>query len=74
MQFKFNSTECNVKFPNIKALKEFREKTKGSEEESLELTIDFLVSLGLQKEVAEALEVEHLKQIIDSLAGDAKKN
>ncbi len=74
LQFKFNETECKVKFPTIKALKEFRDESKGAQEESIDKTIDFLCKLGLQKEVAEALEVEHLKQIIDTLAGEVKKN
>jgi hypothetical protein len=75
LQFKFNAVDCNVKFPTIKSLKEFRQKTKDmGEESSIDQTIEFLCGLGLQREVAEALEVQHLQKIIDSLTGESKKN
>jgi hypothetical protein len=73
LQFKFNGTDCAVKFPTIKALKEFRDKTKGMAEDDVDKTIEFLTGLGLQKDVAESLEVSHLSSIIEALAGESKK-
>ena len=41
--------------------------------DSITPTLDFLVSLGLKKEIAEQLELEHLNKIIETLTDDKKK-
>jgi len=75
LQFKFNGVDCEIKFPTIKALKQFRDDSKkAGEDEAADKTIEFLVGLGLQQEIAEALEVDHLKKIIEAISGESKKN
>jgi hypothetical protein len=73
LKFTLDGKEYEVKFPTIKAVQAFQAKAKEKAEDDLGLTIEFLSSLGLDKEVCETLEITHLTAILTALT-DSKKN
>lgn len=71
LEFKFDDKDCKLKYPTVLQVKEFSKKSVDGED-NLEVTLDFLVSLGLEKEIAECLEIDHLRQIIEHLTEQKK--
>lgn len=72
LQFKYNGEVYELNFPKVKDLKKFQKDYKENEE-SIDVMIDFLVSLGGKREVIENLSSKALKAISEKLAGSEKK-
>jgi alcohol dehydrogenase class IV len=76
LKLKFNDKVCEVKHPTVKehmAFSKEHEKAKDDVEKSIDCIFDFLVSLGLDKELKDALQMEHLNMILEEIGGGAKK-
>jgi hypothetical protein len=73
LELKIDGQVYTVKYPTLKAVKHFQEKTKDAGEASLDITLEFLASLGLPVNVSEELEPSHLQTIIETISG-SKKN
>lgn len=72
LKFSFNGEMCSLNYPTVIKMKMYTDSLNGSSD-SITPTLDFLVSLGLKKEIAEQLELEHLNKIIETLTDDKKK-
>lgn len=75
LKFKFDGDEQKLRFPSVKDLSAYQKKYKKvGEEDSAEVVVDFLVELGLKKEVAEMLETRQVEVILKKLTegGDEK--
>lgn len=72
--FKYDGKECRLRFPSAKDWGEYQSKVAEIKDDSastINAGIDFFVTLGLEKEVAEKLEPFQMEKIIDELS---KKN
>lgn len=81
LEFQFENSIVKLRFPTMKELNSFRKSQKEKskdEEEDIAPLMEFLVSLGMQEEIANQLEPWMFKQIIDELMKDrgdlTKKN
>lgn len=71
LSFDVYGKSVEVRFPTVKEVRLFQEKMKDKGDE-LTNTIEYLSVLGLPKEVAENMEMDHLQQIIESLISQKK--
>ena len=71
LKFKLDDREHNVNFPSVKQMAEYS-KAYAESEDKFESVIEFLVKLGLEKEVCENLELDHLNKIIKVLTEEKK--
>jgi hypothetical protein len=62
-----------IKFPTVKQTREFQ-LNKDEKKSELDQGIDFLVSLGMPREICEELEMAHVKKIFDLIESEVKKN
>lgn len=72
LEFTYNGKQQRVNYPKIKDI-EFLQRDMKDKEPDMKQTLDFLERLGLKKEDAMDMEVEHLKTIVDTLSGAEKK-
>lgn len=70
-KFKFDGKEYAVKKPTLKQIEELQRESEDTT--SLSKTIGLLSDLGLPKEVAYEMEVDHIVQIVDYVSGAKKK-
>jgi len=76
LEIKFNDTVCSIKYPTVRqhiAFTNEYEKVEKDAVKSIECIIDFLVKQGLNQELAELLESEHLNTILLKIGGGEKK-
>jgi hypothetical protein len=74
LKFKFQGEPYEINYPSVKQFDDYQKKaSKAKESEYIELLIDFLSKLGLSKEVAYELEVDHLSALVEELAPNKKK-
>ena len=67
--------KCKLRFPVMREFREFSKKAaNASEQDSLDLTKDFLCSLGMSEQLFEELEPDHMRQIIESVTSKQKKS
>lgn len=74
LKFKFDSKDCSMRFPTAREWGVYQSKVSKIKDDSVKLIdagIEFFVSLGLDKKVAESLEPSHMEKIIEALT---KKN
>ena len=71
LEFELDEVIHRVKFPSVLRLAKFRDDAEKLV--NLQLSIELLVELGLNREVAENLELSAFNAIIDGLMGDGKK-
>lgn len=75
--FKIDGNVYELKSPTVSMVKDYTKKQKelekAGEEDAIEGAIDFLARLGMPKEVAEELELEHLETVIEQVTGAKKK-
>jgi hypothetical protein len=72
LEFSFENSLVQIRFPTMKELNDFRKKSKSFEkdEEETSHVIDFVISLGLPQAIADQIEVWMFKEIIDILMKD----
>lgn len=70
LKLKFDGQDFVIKFPTVKQIKELSKKQEG--EDDLDMTLRFLDALGLSKDVAETMEPDHIKEIVDHLTAQKK--
>jgi hypothetical protein len=76
LSFKFNGESYEIDYPTIKKVNEFRKKLS-SEQDEVDVTVDFLVELGAKREVIESLRVSQLSSLVEELTQEiqlSKKN
>ena len=71
LQFKLDDKIHSLKYPSVKQVNEYTKKQEKAEDQ-LECVIDFLSGLGLDRNIAEGLEVNHLTAIIKALTEEKK--
>ena len=74
LKFSFDKKECSMRFPTAKEWGSYQasvDKAKGDSVKVINTGIDFFVSLGLDKKVADKLEPFHIEKIVNELT---KKN
>lgn len=71
LKFKLDDTVYNLKYPNVKQINEYSKNHEKSDDK-FETTLDFLVDLGLKKDVSENMEIDHLTAIIEALTATKK--
>lgn len=69
-KFELYGEQVSLSYPNGKSLAEFNENTLKIGE--LEATFLFFESLGMRKGLAQEMEVEHIKIVIQDLIGEKK--
>ena len=75
LRFSFDGQEQTVKFPTIKQFAAYEQEMAGFASEptkAVEYTLNFLCDLGLERSVADALEIDHVEQITTALRGKKK--
>lgn len=65
--------EIKINYPTVKKYQEFLGAIKKGKKEELDLTVDFLVSLGLDKNKVEEMEPSHFHVILEELTAVGKK-
>lgn len=76
LKFAFDGGEHTVNFPTVKQLQGYRKKfeeVKDDADKIFDITLDFLESLGLKKEIALEMENDHIETIIQHISGQKKK-
>lgn len=76
LKLKFDELECEIKYPTVKQNLEFTKQHKAVESDgvkSIECVLNFLIGLGLNAEIADKLENEHLNSILETIGGVKKK-
>jgi len=71
LQFKLDDVEYNIKFPSVKQMSSYS-KAYAESADKFDSVIEFLVELGLEKEMCENLELDHLNKIIKVLTEEKK--
>jgi hypothetical protein len=69
-EVKFKGVVSKLRYPTIKDAKILREKIKSVAED--EAMIDFISSLGMDKELAEELTSQHILSIMEALNSKKK--
>jgi hypothetical protein len=72
LEFTYDGNAQKLRFPNVGEIRDFIKKSEKENADSFDEVISFLVSLGLEKGLAEKMQVDHLKQVIDTLVGEKK--
>lgn len=65
--------EVLLDFPTVGHAKKYEKELNKKDIEEFDVMGDFLADLGMEKEVLNGVETEHLKAIIDALIGPGKK-
>ena len=74
LKFKFDEKDCSMRFPTAREWGVYQSKTsklKGDNVSIINEGINFFIDLGLDSEVAEKLEPDHIEKIVEALT---KKN
>lgn len=66
--------QSKLRLPTYKEFQEYREKLKALNEsgDAAEVMKEFLSNLGLQKELFDQLEIDHIAQIMEALTSKKK--
>jgi hypothetical protein len=70
LEFEINGAAYRIDEPSVKQVRDFINKSKASDKDDFEITIDFIVNLGLPKDVANSLTPRQLKTILNSLVSE----
>lgn len=73
LQFKVDEGTYEIVYPSLKAFSNYQKEVKKHEGDEAEMAINFLVKLGLDQQVAEELEVDHVLAIMEEISGNVKK-
>jgi len=71
LEFKFDDEVYKIKFPTVKEMSEYS-KTYDEKEDKFEVIVNFLEKLGLQRDITEQMEVNHLTTIVKALTEEKK--
>ena len=71
-KFEYDGNVYELKSPSVKDVTKLQERIK-KEGESVDIAIDFLSNLGIDKNICYEMEVDNLNTIIEAVVG-AKKN
>jgi hypothetical protein len=71
LSFKFNGEDQLLKFPTVKELRDYSNEYDKAEDK-ISMISKFLVSLGLNQEVCDQLELGHLETILKELTSSKK--
>ena len=74
LKLKIYDVEYQVKRPSLGAFESLQTQMKENAGESIKLTRDFLVSLGLPQEILLDLEVEDFNLLTEFVVSSSKKN
>lgn len=69
LKFNLYGTDCVLNFPTLKEMQTVSAAMAKEDASELDVTKDFLVSLGLKEELFEELQANHITQIMESLTG-----
>lgn len=73
LKFKLDGQEYGFNFPTVGQYRSFNKKLKNmGEGNEFDCMIEFLVSMGLNAEIAEGMEVDHITAIFDEISGQKK--
>jgi TRAP-type C4-dicarboxylate transport system substrate-binding protein len=75
--FKFNGKEQEIEYPTVKKVNQFRKELKNKEHDEVETVVNFICSLGAERETIESLRVSQLNKLVEELTNeisDSKKN
>lgn len=79
LEFKRRELEINLygklvkmSFPNVSQFKKYQDEL-GKSENEVEIMLNFLTELGLDRKDIDDMEPEHLRQIIEVISGSKKK-
>ena len=70
---KVGASVYEMEVPSLLQSQNFREKMGADDANVFDLFIDFVVGLGMPKDVAEGLSVQQLTVLAEGLMGDPKK-
>lgn len=77
LTFPYKGKQCNVRFPADAEMskygKEVNKHLKKNPEKIYDINIDFLISLGLDKDVANQLQRHQIDQLFTEISGSKKK-
>ena len=75
LQIKLDGESYEMSFPTVKQMADYKTDLDSQDDDSqtIEVMANFFDSLGLPKEVCYSLELDHLSQISEELAGSKKK-
>ena len=68
LEIKYGGESFEVLYPTALQLAKYQKMMKEKEDDSILITIDLLVNLGLKKEVAEILEIEDMTMIVEKFS------
>jgi hypothetical protein len=71
---KVNGGEYKMTAPTVMQAQSFQEKCKDNEGEELPIFLNFIVDLGMPKDVAKKLDVVQLRKLSEGLMDISKKN
>lgn len=71
LELEFNDSSHSISFPNVGQVNQFLKDSK-DKEDTIEITIDFLETLGLPKSVSFELEPQQLNEVVSVLCGSKK--
>lgn len=71
LEIKFNDELHRIKFPTVKQVQDYNDNFE-KEKNQVKVICDFIIGLGLKKEVCDKLEMPHLEAILKELT-DTKK-
>lgn len=69
--------DCVLRFPVMREFREFSRKAEAAKDDdvkALDMTKEFLCSLGMKADIFEELEPDHMKQILDAVTVKQKKS
>ncbi len=73
MEVKWAGVVYKLREPSAKEMNAYQKQIKADEENSLDLLIQFVSSLGLPKEIAETLSAAKLNQLVEGLVEEMAK-
>lgn len=72
LKFKFDGVDHTIRFPNVRELRAFSNNYDKEESDKVQLIFDLIVSLGMDKEECEKLEMSMLNEILTELTKEKK--
>jgi hypothetical protein len=70
LNLKFGGKDYSLSFPTVRQLKDL--SVKKQDETELDMTVRFLVELGLPEEVILDMEPDHVQEVVSVLTGQKK--
>jgi|TARA_R110002153_G_C13101649_1_gene476639 hypothetical protein len=72
LKFKFDGIDHEIRFPNVVELRNFSTSYDKEDSDKVQMIFDLIVSLGMNKEECEKLEMSMLNDILMELTKEKK--